>query len=106
MVGASTTARVIDGFGKQTRGNSICFTRRHEEGMMLIAFHLTRFSCCSKVFPCDKLVDKCFKTDHSAKKNKISFPPGYEFPLIPNGLSRCHDSDSDHPNEHANRMIW
>ena len=30
-----------------------------------------RFSCCSKVFPCDK----------------------------------CHDNDSDHPNEHANRMI-
>lgn len=30
-----------------------------------------RFSCCSKVFPCDK----------------------------------CHDAESDHPNEHANRMI-
>ncbi|KAF1984903.1 hypothetical protein K402DRAFT_395274 [Aulographum hederae CBS 113979] len=30
-----------------------------------------RFSCCSKVFPCDK----------------------------------CHDQVSDHPNEHANRMI-
>ena len=30
-----------------------------------------RFSCCSKVFPCD----------------------------------RCHDEASDHPNEHANRMI-
>ncbi|KAF1809775.1 hypothetical protein P152DRAFT_148701 [Eremomyces bilateralis CBS 781.70] len=30
-----------------------------------------RFSCCSKVFPCDK----------------------------------CHDEVSDHPNEHANRMI-
>lgn len=30
-----------------------------------------RFSCCSKVFPCDK----------------------------------CHDLGSDHPNEHANRMI-
>ncbi|KAI1941551.1 hypothetical protein LOZ57_005680 [Ophidiomyces ophidiicola] len=31
-----------------------------------------RFSCCLKVFPCDK----------------------------------CHDAVSDHPNEHANRMIW
>ncbi|KAJ5899445.1 hypothetical protein N7495_004189 [Penicillium taxi] len=30
-----------------------------------------RFSCCSKVFPCD----------------------------------RCHDAESDHPNEHANRII-
>ncbi|KGO41094.1 Zinc finger, CCCH-type [Penicillium expansum] len=30
-----------------------------------------RFSCCSKVFPCDK----------------------------------CHDAETDHPNEHANRMI-
>ncbi|WPG98571.1 Hypothetical protein R9X50_00136300 [Acrodontium crateriforme] len=30
-----------------------------------------RFSCCSKVFPCD----------------------------------RCHDAESDHPNEHANRML-
>ncbi|KAL3464939.1 CHY zinc finger domain protein [Aspergillus heterothallicus] len=30
-----------------------------------------RFSCCSKVYPCDK----------------------------------CHDADTDHPNEHANRMI-
>ncbi|KAK5123575.1 hypothetical protein LTR85_002613 [Meristemomyces frigidus] len=30
-----------------------------------------RFSCCSKVFPCD----------------------------------RCHDEQSDHPNEHANRML-
>ncbi|KAJ5292926.1 UNC93-like protein [Penicillium atrosanguineum] len=30
-----------------------------------------RFSCCAKVFPCDK----------------------------------CHDADTDHPNEHANRMI-
>ena len=31
-----------------------------------------RFSCCQKVFPCD----------------------------------RCHDEQTDHPNEHANRMIW
>lgn len=31
-----------------------------------------RFSCCAKVFPCDK----------------------------------CHDAETDHPNEHANRMIW
>ncbi|KAJ5669622.1 hypothetical protein N7462_010692 [Penicillium macrosclerotiorum] len=31
-----------------------------------------RFSCCQKVFPCDK----------------------------------CHDAETDHPNEHANRMIW
>ncbi|KAJ5776336.1 uncharacterized protein N7511_001347 [Penicillium nucicola] len=30
-----------------------------------------RFSCCAKVFPCDK----------------------------------CHDAETDHPNEHANRMI-
>ncbi|KAK0345260.1 hypothetical protein LTR94_011689, partial [Friedmanniomyces endolithicus] len=30
-----------------------------------------RFSCCSKVFPCD----------------------------------RCHDEASDHPTEHANRML-
>ncbi|TKA67607.1 hypothetical protein B0A55_09785 [Friedmanniomyces simplex] len=30
-----------------------------------------RFSCCSKVFPCD----------------------------------RCHDEETDHPNEHANRML-
>ncbi|KAJ5717792.1 hypothetical protein N7488_003438 [Penicillium malachiteum] len=30
-----------------------------------------RFSCCAKVFPCD----------------------------------RCHDAETDHPNEHANRMI-
>lgn len=31
-----------------------------------------RFSCCQKVFPCD----------------------------------RCHDEQTDHPNEHANRMLW
>lgn len=31
-----------------------------------------RFSCCAKVFPCD----------------------------------RCHDRESEHPLEHANRMIW
>ncbi|CAG7922070.1 unnamed protein product [Penicillium olsonii] len=35
----------------------------------VLTFH--RFSCCSKVFPCDK----------------------------------CHDAETDHPNEHANRMI-
>ncbi|RMZ11705.1 hypothetical protein D0860_03296 [Hortaea werneckii] len=36
------------------------------------SFRWFRFSCCSKVFPCD----------------------------------RCHDQQSDHPLEHANRMIW
>ncbi|RMY81574.1 hypothetical protein D0861_08251 [Hortaea werneckii] len=36
------------------------------------SFRWFRFSCCSKVFPCD----------------------------------RCHDQQSDHPLEHANRIIW
>ncbi|KAJ5993764.1 hypothetical protein N7451_009488 [Penicillium sp. IBT 35674x] len=35
------------------------------------SFRWFRFSCCAKVFPCDK----------------------------------CHDAETDHPNEHANRMI-
>ncbi|KAG2025132.1 hypothetical protein GB937_003364 [Aspergillus fischeri] len=35
------------------------------------AYTFNRFSCCAKVFPCDK----------------------------------CHDAATDHPNEHANRMI-
>lgn len=53
-----------------------------------------RFSCCAKVFPCDRYV-----------------LPGYalcEFrgSAADSSLSRCHDAETDHPNEHANRMIW
>ncbi|KAL4937273.1 hypothetical protein BDV06DRAFT_77644 [Aspergillus oleicola] len=46
-----------------------------------------RFSCCSKVFPCDKYVQRPSILHKS------------------NQVYRCHDAATDHPNEHANRMI-
>lgn len=56
-----------------------------------VLFTFDRFSCCAKVFPCDKYAfierDPCFR------KTDIDY-------------TRCHDADTDHPNEHANRMIW
>lgn len=48
-----------------------------------------RFSCCSKVFPCDKYEPVLF-----GDNGTDTYKP------------RCHDAEADHPNEHANRMIW
>lgn len=49
-----------------------------------------RFSCCAKVFPCDKYV----------------LPTCHQYPSYVLMKPRCHDAETDHPNEHANRMIW
>ncbi|PWY78269.1 CHY zinc finger domain protein [Aspergillus heteromorphus CBS 117.55] len=58
-----------------------------------------RFSCCAKVFPCDK---------YEPTPSPPLSPTASHIPTMKQTnthLNRCHDAAEDHPNEHANRMI-
>lgn len=84
VAAASTIPRAIAGSGMQFHP-----VEPSPDGQVVLT--LCRFSCCSKVFPCDKYAPRPIA------------PPFHCRMLI--NVSRCHDAETDHPNEHANRMI-
>lgn len=66
-----------------------------------------RFSCCSKVYACDRCV---IPGRRLGLANALALPfhaiycCAERSPTLT--IRRCHDVENDHPVEHANRMIW